>query len=717
MKLPKRPSVGLLGGVIALNALLLFGAVDLGLRVPGTRILSALPEMSLLDYSAPPGGNISPLSNAFIRSVLGGTGSPALGQASNLGGRSGVSGTPDPGGSEPVAPPIDGAAKGVSITHGLINDAFADAIDVPALPFTAHTNTAKASREPGDPSGCSPVGGTVWYRLSPDRARGLVVNTFGSDHATALGVFSGSTLSGLQSVGCDRDPQGDASVGFAAEKGTTYFFQVTGPLGGGNLTFALEAAGVTTLVSRSSSGQEANQQTFDPPSVSGNGRYVAFASWASDLVPGDTNQTPDAFVRDLVTGTTTRVSVSSSGEQGAGVTSIPTMSRDGRYVTFTSTSLLVPGMHRVVCGNDAAVAGSAGCYNVYIHDMRTRQTRLVSVSSSGSQTGSEATGSGSTVSSISANDRYVAFSSTSPDLVPHDTNATFQNENAQGYDIFVRDLRAGTTRRVSVSTRGAQANGDSKNPVISGDGRYVLFASAASNLVPHDTNDTSGVQGDWDVFVHDLRTGRTTRVSVSRSGNQGDESSGYVSGFPQCKTQGCATFPLLGISAHGRYAAFASDATNLVPHDTNGASDVFVRDMRTGRIIRISVSSDGRQANGGSAWSPMSADGRYVAFYSDASNLVPGDTQACSDTNPNIGTPLFAQPETCADVFVRDLRTGITTRVSVSSAGKQGDAGSYRPAISADGRVVVFVSQATDLARGDQNGWIDVFSHRMPREA
>jgi len=167
---------------------------------------------------------------------------------------------------------------------------------------------------------------------------------------------------------------------------------------------------------------------------------------------------------------------------------------------------------------------------------------------------------------------------------------------------------AGATTRVSVASDGGQGNGDSRYSSISADGRYVAFRSWASNLVGGDTN------SEQDIFVHDRQTGQTTRVSVASDGGQGNYDSQYPS-----------------ISADGRYVAFDSWASNLVGGDTNGGPDVFVHDRQTGQTARVSVASDGGQGNDGSYWPSISADGRYVAFYSWASNLVGGDTNGCCD--------------------------------------------------------------------------------------
>src|SRR5690606_534630 len=225
----------------------------------------------------------------------------------------------------------------------------------------------------------------------------------------------------------------------------------------------------------------------------------------------------------------------------------------------------------------------------------------------------------------------------------------------------------------SVNSTGAQGDvaggyGSASNPSISADGRYVSFDSGSTNLVNGDTN------GRSDVFVHDRLTGNTSRVSVNSAGVQGDGDSGVSS-----------------ISADGRYVAFASAATNLVAGDTNIESDVFVHDRLTGNTTRVSVSTGGVEGNSGSGGPSISADGRYVAFASTASNLV------LSDYNTEV------------DVFVRDRLKGTTALVSQSSTGTTGNRGSYSPSISADGRYIVFDSPASTLTDGHVGEYWDVF--------
>jgi Tol biopolymer transport system component len=304
------------------------------------------------------------------------------------------------------------------------------------------------------------------------------------------------------------------------------------------------------------------------------------------------------------------------------------------------------------------VAGDTnGAIDVFVRDRQNGTTERVSVDSNALQ------GNGDCQSpSISADGRYVAFCSFADNLIPSDVN---------GFpDVFVRDRQAGTTERVSVDPNGMYGNGQSEFPSISADGRFVSFSSAASNLVVADTN------GLVDVFVRDRQNGTTERVSVASSGLQGNGQSYQPS-----------------ISADGRYLAFSSIAGNLVLGDTNSHYDIFVRDRQSGTTERVSVDSNGVQGNGNSELPSISAEGRVVAYQSYAANLVQNDTNGFQD------------------VFVRDRQSATTTRVSVDSAGVQGNLLSYFPSISTTGRFVAFASSASNLVAGDTNDSIDVFVH------
>ncbi len=398
----------------------------------------------------------------------------------------------------------------------------------------------------------------------------------------------------------------------------------------------------TKRVSVSSTGTEGNGNGYDP-AISADGRFVAFVENASNLIRADTNGVPDIFVRDRHARTTRRVSVSSTGTEGNGNSFSPSISADGRFVAFSSAA------------SNLIRADTNGRSDIFVRDRQTGTTRRVSVSS----TGTEGNGN-SSFPAISADGRFVAFSSAASNLIDADTNGRS--------DIFVRDRQTGTTRRVSVSSSGRQADGSSDDVVISSDGRLVAFVSLASNLVAGDT------KGISDVFAFDLLTGTTSRVSVSSTGAEGNGRSFSPS-----------------ISADGRFVAYSSGASNLVGGDTNGSYDVFVRDRQAARTRRVSVTAEGAEGNGDSYAPSISADGRFVAYSSGASNLVGGDTNGSYD------------------VFVRDRQAATIARVSVSSGGEQGDGVSISPSISADGGLVALSAAASNLVPSDTNGHYDVF--------
>ena len=304
------------------------------------------------------------------------------------------------------------------------------------------------------------------------------------------------------------------------------------------------------------------------------------------------------------------------------------------------------------------VAGDTnGCDDIFVHDGWTGVTQRVSVDS----TFGEANGA-SDYPSISGDGRFVVFRSAASNLVAGDKNRCT--------DIFVRDRLSATTALVSLDSQGHQANSTCLDPEISPAGRLVSFQSNADNLVPGDTNRLT------DVFVRDLQAGTTVRVSVDSTGAESNGES-YAS----------------TVSGDERFVAFRSAATNLVLGDTNGLFDVFIRDLQAGVTERVSVDSSGGQGDGESHHPSLSADGSLVAFYSYATNLV------ASDTNGAI------------DVFVRDRGAGTTERVSVGSSGTEGDGDSRHPSISADGLLVAFESDATNLIPADGNGTWDVFLH------
>lgn len=370
---------------------------------------------------------------------------------------------------------------------------------------------------------------------------------------------------------------GQSTLGYTAAQGQGGEQSIFLPL----VVKAPPPPGTLLRISLSTGGTQSNYHSWFPD-ISADGHFITFESFATNLVDGDTNQHTDIFVHDWQTGETTRVSVSSTGVQAIGGSYAPAISADGRFVAFYSYA-------------DNLVAGDDSTYDVFVHDRLTGQTTMVSLSSAGVR------GDGSSTSpDISADGRFVAFHSDAGNLVSNDTNEI--------EDVFVHDQQTGQTIRISVSSTGTQGNDVSAYPAISADGRFVAFGSKANNLVAGDTNNEN------DIFVHDRQTGQTTRVSVSSTGTQGND----LSGNP-------------GISADGRYVVFESLATNLVGGDTNGKWDVFVHDRQTGQTRRVSVGSTGAQGNGGSAGASISGDGRYITFYSASSNLVPGDSNIWED--------------------------------------------------------------------------------------
>ena len=355
------------------------------------------------------------------------------------------------------------------------------------------------------------------------------------------------------------------------------------------------------------------------PSISADGRFVAFDSFhdvSHPDPPGGFTKLRDIFVYDRHTGATEQVSVTSDGGLPNNFSRRPTISADGRFVAFASPATnLVP--------ND-----TNGLSDVFVKDRSTGVTERVSVADDETE-GTGASGIAFASISISADGRYVAFESDATNLVARDLNLQA--------DIFVRDRETGTTERVSIRTDGAEGDGSSQHPSISGDGRFVAFDSWAQNLVPGDGDrctylPTGGplaagtTCGDADVFVHDRQTETTDRISVTSDGRSGRAG-------PRGGNSWAAA-----ITDDGRQVAFFSSAVNFVPGDTNDAGDVFVHDRISGVTERVSVASDGTEGNGPSdgvfgSTNPVgfSGDGRFLAFRSAATNLDADDTNGKED--------------------------------------------------------------------------------------
>jgi len=393
----------------------------------------------------------------------------------------------------------------------------------------------------------------------------------------------------------------------------------------------VDTVGVTEQVSVNSAEEDGNGSVFDAePSISDDGRYIVFASDASNLVPEDTNDAIDVFVRDRLLGTTERVSVKSNGREGdvgAGSTLGvgQSISADGRVVAFSSTADLAAG------DNDPDS-------DVFVHDRQTGVTERVSVASDGS----EASGVGP---SISADGRYVGFRSDSEVL----------NGTGFRFHIFVHDRQTGVTERISEAPDGTPANRDSGfGPYLSADGRFVYFGSSATNLVPveGERNDT------MDAFLYDRQADTMTAITSTID----PDSFVTNKAFPG------------GISPNGRYVTFTAGSDGFITPDTNGFNDdAWLVDTQTDPFTYTLVSRNdaGEQANEESQAGPVSNDGNLVAFESRGTNL---------DGPARFGF----------HVYLRDLQAGTTRVVSVAPDGGEFDRESRQPGMTPDGRVVAF---------------------------
>ncbi|GIF02166.1 hypothetical protein Ari01nite_96300 [Paractinoplanes rishiriensis] len=393
------------------------------------------------------------------------------------------------------------------------------------------------------------------------------------------------------------------------------------------------------------------------PSVSADGRYVAFESEAANLVPGDVNGTTDVFVHDRLLGTTVRpVTSLATGHPQDGLYGAA-ISADGRYLSFTSWAPdLVPG-------------DTNNTSDVFLLELATGAIERINLTSGGA----EATGGISWGSDLSADGRFVTFTSRAGNLLPgRDKNHT------RGADAFVRDRLTGTTTLVSVAQDGLNGHWPSYDRGISADGRYVAFTSSATDLLP----DGAQVIG---LYVRDLQTGTTTRETLSSAGDPAS-----IAGLHTAT-----------LSRDGRYVTFDTARNDVVPGDANNARDIFVRDRITGEVELVSLAGDGTQADGDS-WAPRVSDGgRCVVFVSDATTLVPADTNGRSD------------------LFVRDRDSGTTARLTADhttggdpdgdSDGDGRNGGTNPVALRPDGSETAFPSDAANLVPADTNATTDVF--------
>jgi Tol biopolymer transport system component len=378
------------------------------------------------------------------------------------------------------------------------------------------------------------------------------------------------------------------------------------------------------------------------PSISADGRYVAFVSFATNITAGDLNTKADVFVRDRVAGTTELVSVSSAGVQGNLNSVSPSISADGRYVAFQSLA------------NNLVLNDLNGKSDIFVRDRQAMTTIIAShpligiVGGDGDATDPE----------ISADGRFVAFTSDSTNLGV---------EPGPFSDVFVRQLDTAFLTAVSVPVSGPTSNGASTQPTISADGSIIAFTSAANNLVAADGN------GKTDIFVRNRLTATTDRASVKNFSTEGNGDSSAPS-----------------ISGDGTRIAFQSASNNLTPQDFNTHVDVFVRTTDGHETLNLSIGLELAPTNGDSETPSISSDGIYVAYASDASNLVPGDLN------------------TKRDIFVYSLSEGRIFRASVASDGTEATGDSHNAALNANGRYIAYDSTAPNLGT-DANIITDVF--------
>jgi hypothetical protein len=513
--------------------------------------------------------------------------------------------------------------------------------------------------------------------------------------------------------------QGDAASGLTASRGSSFsadgryfvFYSDADNLVAGDNNHAGDIfvadlqQGTINLVSSDAAGNPATSDSgttgsFDP-SISADGRYVTFMSYATNLVSANTGGTAEIYVKDLQSGTVTLASADAEGQPLDTFNFYPAISADGRYVAFvhyesTDSSLtsvvyrkdlqtgalaLVstnkngasadgPANHPAISADGTVIAFSSvadnlvdapvsGAGDIFRKNMTTGDVTLVSAGADGGGNGV------SDLPSISADGSHVSFESSAIDLVPNDTN------NAR--DIFVADLGTNTIRRVSTDSAGNQLTGNSYNAWLTPDASKIVFTSAATDAVDVDTN------GQPDVFVKDLESGAVTRVDTSATGAQA-----RLGATPST------------LSPSDDRVAFVSTSGDLVPGDNNALADVFVKSLTDGSITIVSTGTSTPIGGTGDSvltgrHPSISDNGEFVVYTSAAGNLVSG---------PDTGS--------LANVYWVDRSTGQTVRVSAATDGTPGDAASSGASITGDGTLVAFQSTADNIV-GDTGGHSQVF--------
>ncbi len=723
-RLPSWLGTGVAGG---LSVAIVMAFLAAAITLPSNALLGKRPDANVLAYANSGPGAFNPLDDGFVRGRLGGL-FPTAADARRPLASTRLPRTA-PTGKRTALPPVVKQAP-------LSNDDFSSAYPIEAVPFRGETKTSGASRESSEPSSCLPAGGTVWYRYTAPSAMTVFANTFGSGYALTLGAFEGDNISNLRQVACTTSTSGNASATFAVAAGRTYFFQLTGPVAGGHLLFTLVDQGVTY---QASATKAAGKNNSFWSILSADGRYLTFISVEPEYAPRPALCRPPEAVcrslmwRDLVTGRMKRlVSVRKSTDRNDpsyyNTVNLSSVSADGSIVAFDGRTGVTPDKR-------------SRTRDVFTVDTRTGVIRRISSSwrggdahvspnplqpvNSASPVGFYGGVFGAAAPSISADGRFVAFMSDYDDLYPGQAPSTYNQ-------IFVKDLRTGSVRTVSVNQSGAPANGDSYGSYghyVSADGRFVAFDSNADDLpglIPS-LGCTPQLRSRGNcarqVYLADAKRGTVTHVSRSTIG----VSSG--------------TSELASISADGNHVVYASSDDRLVADDTNQATDVFIWNRSTGKTSLVSVDSDGIHGagdpaptlknaagavltacslacgyvepvfqvtydvgtltglrpvptvfgelyaayNGGDPMPTTSADGRYVAFSTEAA-------LAADDTNGE------------RDVYVHDAVSGATVRVSIGPGGEQGNSDSFFPFISDDGTTIGFTSAASNLVSHDTNG-------------
>jgi len=405
---------------------------------------------------------------------------------------------------------------------------------------------------------------------------------------------------------------------------------------------AATAEMITVRVSVSTDNKQAidtDTENYEArPAISDDGRFVVFESVGYTLVENDTNEKSDIFLRDRELQTTVRITKGIKSEQANGGSYSPKITGDGRYIVFTSDA------------SNLVSDDTNNIRDIFIYDFISKTTERITVSEIGEQFNKM-----NMLPNISDDGRFIVFASLATNWGDDDINGR--------WDALLHDREAQKTITVNVSGGGL--------PNISADGQFVCFSDPISNIVENDTN------GENDIFLYNVLTKQNARVNVA---SDGTESNGYSS--------------LCSLSADGRYIAFQSDGTTLVSDDTNGSTDIFVHDRVLQTTERVSLSNTGEEGNNHNNYPALAKDGNYIVFKSYSTN--------------------FDNIKQGVNLFIKDRQTGDIKLVSYSTDGTERDsvdATFMHPSISGDGQHIAFQSLQTNLVQDDTNNTFDTFVH------